>query len=213
MAWDKFQEMLEQGTEIEVTITEAVKGGVITKLDDVRAFIPASQLSNRYVADLNEFVGKTIKAKVITADEEKKRLVLSGKDAAIAAAKAARAEARKARIAALVPGTVVEGTVETIQPYGAFINLGDGISGLVHVSQISTKRVKTPEDVLAVGDTVSAKILNTNNGKVSLSIKALSEPEAPAQEAAPQEEKINIADYVSKEKIGTSLGDILAKLK
>lgn len=212
MAWDKFQEMLEQGTEVEVTIKEAVKGGVVTTLDDVRAFIPASQLSAGYVEDLNEFVGKTIKVKVITADEAKKRLVLSGRDAARAEARAARAEARKARIAALVPGTVVEGTVESIQPYGAFIALGDGISGLVHVSQISTKRIKTPDEALNVGDTVSAKILNTNNGKVSLSIKALAEPEAPA-EPKEVEEKINISDFVKKENIGTSLGDLLKNLK
>ena len=212
MAWDKFQEMLEQGTEVEVTVKEAVKGGVVTTLDDVRAFIPASQLSNRYVEDLTTFVGQTLKVKVITADEEKKRLVLSHRDAAIAEARAARAEARKARIAALEPGSVVEGTVETIQPYGAFVALGDGISGLVHVSQISTKRIKTPDEVLNVGDTVKVKILNTNNGKVSLSMKALAEPEAPAKDEAPAEEKIRISDYVKKEEIGTSLGDLLAKL-
>ena len=212
MAWENFQEMLEQGTEIEVTVEAAVKGGVTTTLDGVRAFIPASQLSAGYVENLEEFVGKTIKTKVITADPEKKRLVLSGRDAARAAAREARKAARAARIAALVPGTVLTGTVETIQPYGAFVALGDGISGLVHVSQISTKRIKTPDEVLTVGDEVQVKILNTNNGKVSLSMKALAEPAAPVEEK-PAEEKINIADYVSKEKATTNLGSLLKGIK
>ncbi len=72
-------------------------------------------------------------------------------------------------------GLVTEGTVESIQPYGAFIDLGNGLSGLVHVSQICEKRIKTPAAVLKVGDKVKVKVINVKDGKLSLSMKALNE--------------------------------------
>ena len=68
-------------------------------------------------------------------------------------------------------GLVTEGTVESLQPYGAFVNLGDGLSGLVHISQICEKRIKKPSEVLAVGDTVKVKVTAIKDGKLSLSIK------------------------------------------
>ena len=101
-------------------------------------------------------------------------------------------------------GSVVTGTVETLQNYGAFVRLNDGLSGLVHVSQISQKRIKAPKDVLKVGDEVSVKIIGVKDGKISLSMKALEEVrEEPA-------EKVEIP---KSERIGTSLGDLFKNIK
>ena len=178
-------------------------GGAICYVEDIRGFIPASQLSLEYVEDVNPWLGKTLKVKVITVDKEKKKLVLSAK--VVLKEEAAQEHARK--IAMVIPGSVLEGTVESLMPYGAFINLGDGLSGLVHISQISQKRIKKPSEVLAVGDKVKAKVLNTNDGKISLSIKAL-------EEAEPKEaDTIEEFHYESDGNATTSLGSLFANLK
>ena len=118
------------------------------------------------------------------------------------------AEKLNQKIAMLSPGTVLEGKVESLMPYGAFVDLGGGLSGLVHISQISQKRIKNPSEVLKVGDTVKARVLNTNNNKISLSMKAVEENAEPE----PIEEKV-AAQYSSGRSVGTSLGDLLKGLK
>lgn len=110
------------------------------------------------------------------------------------------------KVAMIVPGTVLEGTVESLQTYGAFIDLKDGLSGLVHISQICQRRIKKPSEVLKVGDKVKVKVLNTNDGKISLSMKALEEQQAEEME------NIDVKQYASGESVGTSLGDLFAKL-
>ena len=162
LAWEKLKEMLEQETVVTVRIKESVPAGVVTFLEGIRAFIPASQISADYVEDTSKWIGKEIKAVVITADKEKDKLVLSGKKVA----RKEQEEERNHKIAMLVPGTVVEGTVESIMPYGAFVSLGNGISGLVHISQISQKRIASVHEVLKEGQKVKAKILNTNRQRV-----------------------------------------------
>lgn len=202
--WDKFEEMMENKAVFTVPIEESVKGGVVTSLDGVRAFIPVSHLSTSYVEDVNAWIGKDLDVIVITADKDKKNLVLSGREAA----KVKRDQAKKEKIDNLKVGTVLEGKVETIKPYGVFVDLGDGISGLVHISQMSTKRVETPEEVCKEGDTVKVKITRVKDGKVSLSMKALDESTAPVQEDVP-----DLAKFVSREKVTTSLGDLLKGIK
>ena len=112
------------------------------------------------------------------------------------------------KVAMIVPGTVLEGTVESLQPYGAFVDLGDGLNGLVHISQICQKRIKKPSEVLKVGDIVKVKVLNTNDGKISLSIKAVEE-----EREAEEMESLEAAEYSSDESVGTSLGDLFKNLK
>lgn len=108
------------------------------------------------------------------------------------------------KLANVKVGSILTGKVESIQDYGAFVRLEDGLSGLVHVSQISQKRVKSPKDVLNTGDEVKVKVIGVKDGKISLSMKALEEvPEEP-------EEKVVIP---KSENIGTSLGDLLKNLK
>ncbi len=205
LAWEKLEEMKQQETIVTVRIKESVPAGVIGYLEGIRAFVPASQISADYVEDTSAWIGKDIRVKVITVDPEKEKLVLSGK----AVARQEREEEHNHRVAMLVPGSVVEGTVESIMPYGAFVNIGNGISGLVHISQISQKRISSVHEVLKEGQKVKAKILNTNDGKVSLSMKALED----IMEKAEDEEQAEAVEYSSNETAGTSLGDLLSGLK
>ena len=205
LGWDKVKKYLDEKTVVTVKVAETVNKGVVAFLEGIRGFIPASHLSLSYVEDLNTFVGRDLEVHVITVEKEKKKLVLSAREVL----KEKEAESLNHRIAMVVPGTVLEGKVESIMPYGAFVDLGEGLSGLVHISQISQKRVKTPSEVLSVGDTVRVKVLNTNNNKISLSIKAVADT---AQDVDVVDEKV-AAKYSSKESIGTSLGDLLKGIK
>lgn len=203
LAWDKLKELMAQEAVVKVRIKESVKGGVVTYLEGIRAFIPASQIASDYVEDTSAWIGREIEAKITTVDKEKDKLVLSGK----AVAREKETEARNHKISMMVPGSVLEGTVESIMPYGAFISLGNGISGLVHISQICQKRIASPHEVLKEGQKVKVKVLNTNDNKVSLSMKALEEEIVDTEDAGEVEE------YISNETAGTSLGSLLAGLK
>lgn len=204
LAWDKLKEMMDNKEVIKVQILETVKAGVVTYVEGIRAFIPASQLSDAYVENTSEWIDKDVDVRIITCDPEKKRLVLSGREVA----RDRRREERRRRIDAMQVGTVLEGTVETIKPYGAFVDLGDGISGLVHVSQLSQKRVENPAEVVKEGEKVKVKITKVADGKISLSMKALED--APVQE---KEEAVDISLYTTKENATTNLGELLKGLK
>lgn len=204
LGWDKLQAYLDEKTTVSVKVAEAVNKGVTAYLEGIRGFIPASQLSLNYVEDLGTFVGKTMEVRVITVDRAKKRLVMSAKDIL----REKEEERINQKVSMIVPGSVLEGRVESLMPYGAFVDLGDGLSGLVHISQISQKRIKTPSEVLKVGDTVKVKVLNTNNNKISLSIRGAAETQKPDG----FEEK-RATEYSSGASVGTSLADLLKGLK
>ena len=200
--WNLVQRFMEEKTVLPVKVEGVVKGGVVATVEGLRGFIPASKLSLSYVENLETYLSKEVEVQVIDVDESNNRLVLSARDVLRAKERAARKE----RIAQVQPGTVYEGTVETLQPYGAFVRLPDGLSGLVHVSQISRTRVKTPADVLKVGDSVKVKVLGLKDGKISLSMKAL-------EEGAPEEEPVERVVLPKAENIGTSLGDLFKNIK
>lgn len=205
--WDKFARMMEEKTPITVEVGGIVKGGVIVYLDGVRGFIPASKLSLSYVENLEEYLNKEIEVQVITVEEENKKLVLSARELLLEKRRAERKAERAAKAASVAVGTVMTGKVESLMPYGAFVKLENGLSGLVHVSQISDKRVKAPEDVLEVGAEVKVKVREVKDGKISLTMRNLEEKPAEAQEERP--EKVVIP---KSEKIGTGLGSILSGL-
>lgn len=206
LAWEKLNQYLEEGTNLKVRIKGIVPSGVIAYLEGIRGFIPASHLSLDYVEDCNPWLGKDVEVRVITVDQSQKKLVLSAK--VIEREKAE--EEHNHKISMLVPGTVVEGTVESLMPYGAFVNIGSGLSGLVHISQICTRRIKKPGEVLKVGQNVKAKILNTNDNKISLSMRVLEEEMADTE--ADEIDK-SVEEFVSHESASTSLGSLLANIK
>ena len=200
MLWDKFAAMLADRTIVNVKIAEIVKGGAVAYLEGVRAFIPASKLAAEYVEDLEEYNGKTIEATVITADPDAKKLVLSGKEPA----RAKLQEEKNKKIAKCEVGAVMEGTVDTLKEYGAFVNLENGLSGLLHISQISNQRIKHPGAVLKEGQTVKVKIIYIKDNKISLSMKAL-EPE--------EEIDLEGFDFKGDGEVTTGLGALLKGLK
>ena len=201
LGWDRLKQYQEEKTILKIKVSESVNQGVTAYVEGIRGFIPASQLALDYVEDTT---GKTLEVRVITVDSDRQKLVLSAKDVL----KEKEVERLNHKISMIVPGTVVEGRVESLMPYGAFVDLGDGLSGLVHISQISQKRLKKPSEVLTVGDTVRAVVLNTKDNRISLSIKAAAESAEPDELEEKQAE-----EYSSNEAVGTSLGDLLKGLK
>ncbi len=202
LAWDKLKEYMDSEAYVDVKISEAVKSGCVAFLEGIRGFIPASKLDLNYVeeADIPNYVGKTLKVRVINVDKENNKLVLSGREYLREQADKKRAE----MISNVQVGLVTEGVVESIQNYGAFVNLGNGMTGLVHISQICNQRIAHPSAVLKVGQKVKVKVTQIKDGKLSLSMKALEE--IAATEIT--EEKI---EFESEGEATTSLADILKK--
>lgn len=204
MAWEKLNQLKEDKTILTVTVDGVVNKGVVSYVEGIRGFIPASKLALGRVDDLNEYLGKEIQVQVFDIDEEKSRLILSCRE--ILRAKAA--EERQAKINAIAVGSIMEGTVESIQSYGAFIDLGDNMSGLVHISQISHTRIKDPSVVLSVGDSVTVKVIAIKDGKLSLSIKALVEDAEKAEQ-----EEIEKIEIPKSEELTTNLGSLFKNIK
>ena len=202
LAWDKLKKLMEERTVVKVKISEVVNAGAVAYLEGIRGFIPASRLSDEYVEDLKEWDGKTIEVTVITADEEERRLVLSGREPA---REKKQAETNR-KIEKCEVGAVMNGTVETIKPYGAFVALENGLTGLLHISQISTKRIKHPGAVLKEGQEVRVKIISTANNKISLSMKELIEEEE-------EREAEDTYGYKEEGQASTGLADLLKGLK
>lgn len=203
LAWDRLKEMKASGEVIDVIVKGVVNSGVVAYVEGIRGFIPASKLALSYVEDTNDYLNKHLQVQVIDVDEDSKKLILSAKELLREKAE----EERKNKISNIQPGFVTEGKVESLQPYGVFVDLGNGLSGLVHISQICEKRIKKPSEVLTVGDTVKVKVISVKDGKLSLSIKEASDLMAKDVE----EETFEIPD--SGEQATTSLGSLFANIK
>lgn len=199
--WNVVTSYMEKGTILPVKVEGIVNGGAIAMVEGIRGFIPASRLSLSYIENLEDYLLKDISVKVIDVDQSENRLVLSAREIL----KEQEEKEKAAKIAALAVGSVLTGTVESLQTYGAFVRLEDGLSGLVHVSQISNKRVKSPKDVLEKGQEVTVKVIGIKDGKISLSMKALEEVQ--------EEEPVEKIELPKSEEIGTSLGSLLKGLQ
>jgi small subunit ribosomal protein S1 len=204
LSWEKLNEDMESKTKVRVKIAQAVKGGVVAYLYGIRGFIPASQLSVAYVEDLDAWVGKEVEAIVITASKNDRKLVLSAKEVELEYADSERAR----QISKLLRGSVTTGTVEKIMPYGAFVNIGGGLSGLLHISQISEKRIKSPNEVIKEGETVTVQIIDIKDDKISLSMKAVAE-----NEAVEEDDTDPPFTYQSGEEATTNLASLLKNIK
>ena len=159
-AWDALMAKNEAGEYVEAVGKEAVKGGLIALVDGIRAFVPASQLSQRYVDKISEFVGKAMKLKIIEVDEQKKRIVATRK-----AVVAEEAAAKKKEVwDKLEEGMVIHGIVRRLTDFGAFVDLG-GVDGLIHITDLSWGRVKHPSDVVKPNQEVDVKILSLDRDR------------------------------------------------
>ena len=169
-AWEALMTKYEAGEYVDGVGKEAVKGGLIADVEGVRAFVPASQLSQRYVEKINEFVGKDMKLKIIEVDKQKKRIVASRK--------AVMAEESAAKKAAawenLEEGIVIHGIVRRLTTFGAFVDVG-GVDGLIHITDLSWGRIKHPSEVVQPNQEIDVKIihLDKERDRIQLGYKQL----------------------------------------
>lgn len=205
-SWEALRSALQDRTVYEVRVKNTVNAGVVAYVEGIRGFIPASQLELHYVeeSELENYVGKMVKARVITVDEGAGKLVLSAKDVA----KEEAAKVHEAKLNALQKGFITEGIITRIESYGCFVEIGDDLTGLVHISQICNKFLKSPKEVVHLGMKVKVKVLDVAEGKIRLSMKQ-AEDIAPemGQSMGASDEEVSL-EYTDEEAT-TSLAGLL----
>lgn len=207
-SWDKLKEGMDKETVYSVKIADAVpSAGLIAYIENIRGFIPISQISTEHIEDTVPFVNKTMDVVITSVEPSNNKLILSAKKVALQRA----AEEKVAKVSSLQKGLITTGVVEKIAPYGAFIRIEDDLSGLCHISEICGRRLKSPKEVLHEGDKVNVKIINVTDGKVSLSIK---QADATFGEEEVVEHIFDVpTEYSSNEEASTSLGSLFANIK
>ena len=201
-SWEKLDEMRLNGTVITGQITEAVRSGAVMYVEGIRGFIPASRMDLKYVDDTSAFLGRKMSVQIIEADKDDQKLILSAKELLTENALKERTE----KVNKMTAGSIITGTVEKITDYGAFIKIQDGISGLLHISEITDGRIPHPSAVLKLGQEVEVMILKVADGKISLSMKA-------AQAAREQELNEQTSSYKSEYQANNPFADLLKDIK
>ncbi|MBN6888405.1 small subunit ribosomal protein S1 [Cytobacillus horneckiae] len=166
-SWEDLEAKFNRGEVFEAEIKDVVKGGLVVDLG-VRGFVPASLVEAHFVEDFSDYKGKTITFKIVELDKEKNRLILSHR----AVVEEEQGKQKQSVLQSLEAGQVLDGTVQRITNFGAFVDIG-GIDGLVHISQLSYQHVEKPSDVVTEGQEVKVKVLSVDldNERISLSIK------------------------------------------
>ncbi len=176
-AWGKLSEYAKDKTVVDAVVTEANKGGLMVKVGGVRGFLPVSQLSSEHyprveggsktkiLERLQELIGKTLKVEILDAVEEEEKLIVSEKETV--------KEEQEKIVSKYKVGDIVKGKISGVVSFGAFVEFDDGLEGLIHISEIAWKRIDDPNEYLKVGDIVTAKIIDINDSKISLSMKQL----------------------------------------
>ena len=163
----------ESGEYVEGKFVEVVRGGAICSISGVRAFVPASHTTVEEGGDMNELIGKKMLFKIIDVDPARKRIKASARIPARAAAKAERKAAEEKFWEEIEVGFEYEGIVRSIQPYGAFVELEAGVDGMVHTTELSWQHIKSPEEVVSVGDKIKVfvKAVDKEKKRISLGYK------------------------------------------
>ncbi|MFC7060468.1 30S ribosomal protein S1 [Halobacillus seohaensis] len=167
-AWQDLEAKFESGEIFEAEVKDVVKGGLVVDIG-LRGFIPASLVETYYVEDFEDYKGKNLNLKVVELDREQNRVILSHR----AVIEAEETSKKQEVLQSLEEGQVIEGTVQRLTDFGAFVNLG-GIDGLVHISQLSHEHVEKASDVVEEGQAINVKVLSVDrdNERISLSLKA-----------------------------------------
>ncbi|EJO5348732.1 30S ribosomal protein S1 [Clostridium botulinum] len=167
-AWTNLQKAFKNKEILEIKVEEIIKGGAVGHIKGIRVFIPASQIDNKYVKDLNVFKGETIKGRLIELDKQKGKVVFSSR----VVKEEEQAKKREKLWNSLEKGQKLDGTVRRLEKFGAFVDIG-GMDGLVHNSQLAWGRVNHPSEVVAVGDKVEVYVLDFDKDtkKIALSLK------------------------------------------
>lgn len=174
-AWDTMKKWLKEGLTIKAKVLGANKGGLMMQVEALAGFMPVSQLSpdnyprvaggdkNRILEKLREMVGKEMEVKVIDVDDNDEKLIVSER--------AVWEDSQKAVLESYKVGDTIDGVVSALTSFGAFIKFGEGLEGLVHISEIAWQRIDHPKDILKVGQKVKAQIIQLDHSKIYLSIK------------------------------------------
>ncbi|NLM68773.1 MAG: 30S ribosomal protein S1 [Firmicutes bacterium] len=167
-AWAQLEQLHAEGKPITAEVTQVVKGGLLVDLG-VRGFIPASHISRNYVDDLEKYVGQTLEFKIIELDRQKNNVVLSRKELLEEEYQKAKEEIFNT----LEENAIVDGVVRRITDFGAFVDIGGGVEGLLHVSEMAHSRVKHPSDVVSEGDKIKVMVLGIDkeSERISLGLK------------------------------------------
>jgi small subunit ribosomal protein S1 len=176
--WAGLKELLDKKDLVETKILEANKGGLMVEINNVVGFLPVSQLStqhyprvedgdkNKILSILQSYVGQNFSVRIITADAEEEKLIVSEK--------AAMEEQTKQKLSQLVLNQIVSGTITGVVDFGIFVKFGEDLEGLVHISELAWQRIDDPRNLFKVGDSIKAQIISLDNDRISLSIKRLS---------------------------------------
>ncbi|MBE1554101.1 30S ribosomal protein S1 [Sporosarcina limicola] len=181
-AWGSLVEKFNNKETIETEVKDVVKGGLVVDMG-VRGFIPASLVEDHFVESFEEYKGRLMTFKIVELDKEKNRLILSHR----AVIQEEKASQKGEVMENIKEGQVIEGTVQRIASFGAFVDIG-GVDGLVHISQLSHNHVEVVSDILKEGDKVNVKVLSVDRDaeRISLSIKdTLPGPWEGIEEKAP----------------------------
>ncbi|WP_026584970.1 30S ribosomal protein S1 [Bacillus sp. J33] len=187
-SWETLEKKFNEGEVFEAEIKDVVKGGLVVDLG-VRGFVPASLVEAHFVEDFTDYKGKTMTFKIVELDKEKNRLILSHR----AVIEEEKGKQKHQVLESLQAGQVLDGTVQRITDFGAFVDIG-GIDGLVHISQLSYEHVEKPSEVVEEGQKVKVKVLSVDrdNERISLSIKeTLPGPWDNISEKAPKGSTLN----------------------
>ncbi|WHY65523.1 30S ribosomal protein S1 [Neobacillus sp. SuZ13] len=182
-AWDHLENQFQSGEIIETEVKDVVKGGLVVDLG-VRGFVPASLVEAHFVEDFSDYKGRILTFKIVELEKEKNRLILSHR----AVVEQEKGKQKQSRLSAVQVGQIIDGTVQRITDFGAFVDIG-GIDGLVHISQLSYDHVDKPSDVVHEGQQVQVKVLSVDRDseRISLSIKeTLPGPWSNLSEKAPK---------------------------
>jgi len=182
-AWDHLENQFQSGEIIETEVKDVVKGGLVVDLG-VRGFVPASLVEAHFVEDFSDYKGRSLTFKIVELEKEKNRLILSHR----AVVEQEKGKQKQSRLSAVQVGQIIDGTVQRITDFGAFVDIG-GIDGLVHISQLSYDHVDKPSDVVHEGQQVQVKVLSVDRDseRISLSIKeTLPGPWSNLSEKAPK---------------------------
>ncbi len=177
IVWEKMHKLVEDGVTVATKVIAANKGGLMMKIDALVGFMPVSQLSpenyprvqggdkNKILEKLKDLIGKELQVKVLDALPDDEKLILSEK--------AVWEDEQKAVLDSYSVGNEIEGEVSALTSFGAFMRFGEGLEGLIHISEIAWQRIDHPKDVLKIGDRVKAQIIDLNKSKIYLSMKRL----------------------------------------
>ncbi len=176
-AWDNMKKWMKDGLTLKGKVLAANKGGLMMQVEALEAFMPVSQLNpdhyprvaggdkNRILEKLRELANQELEVKVIDVDEKEEKLIVSER--------AVWEDAQKAVLESYKVGDVVNGEISALTSFGAFMKFGEGLEGLIHISEIAWQRIDHPKDVLKIGDKVKAQIIQLDHSKIYLSIKRL----------------------------------------